>query len=97
MPASCQQVVSSDPIRGLASQHGALSRQLSQQGCCGAEQGGGGLRDVVRMAWHARGQGFKSPQLHHRSTASSCFDRFRIARLGQQIGSNLCCLPDPVV
>jgi hypothetical protein len=24
----------------------------------------GGLREVVRMAWHARGQGFKSPQLH---------------------------------
>ena len=39
--------------------------------------------------WHARGQGFKSPQLHPRSEALSAVDRLRIARLGQQIGSNL--------
>jgi hypothetical protein len=39
--------------------------------------------------WHARGQGFKSPQLHPRSEALFGFDRPRIARLGQQIGSNL--------
>jgi hypothetical protein len=41
------------------------------------------------FAWHARGQGFKSPQLHPRSTALSAVDRSRIACLGQQIGSNL--------
>ena len=46
---------------------------------------------MVRMAWHARGQGFKSPQLHPRSEAHSAVDRPRIARLGQQIGSNLLC------
>jgi hypothetical protein len=39
--------------------------------------------------WHARGQGFKSPQLHPRSAALSAVDRPRTARLGQQIGSNL--------
>jgi hypothetical protein len=55
------------------------------------------LREVVRMAWHARGQGFKSPQLHPRSEAQSGLSRSRIARLGQQIGSNLCCQAGPVV
>jgi hypothetical protein len=45
--------------------------------------------------WHARGQGFKSPQLHPRSEAPSAVDRPRIARLGQQIGSNLPCEADP--
>jgi hypothetical protein len=39
--------------------------------------------------WHARGQGFKSPQLHPRSTALSAVDNPRIASLWQQIGSNL--------
>jgi hypothetical protein len=43
------------------------------------------------MPWHARGQGFKSPQLHPRSTALPAVDRPRIARLGQQIGSKLFC------
>ena len=45
--------------------------------------------EVAARAWHARGQGFKSPQLHPRSQALSAVDRLRIARLGQQIGSNL--------
>jgi hypothetical protein len=49
------------------------------------------------MAWHARGQGFKSPQLHPRSAAQSDPDRPPIARLGQQIGSNLFCKAHPVV
>jgi len=49
----------------------------------------------VRMAWHARGQGFKSPQLHPRSAATPCLGHPRISRLGQQIGSNLCCQADP--
>jgi hypothetical protein len=35
-----------------------------------------------------KGQGFKSPQLHCRSEAQSGLDRPRIARLGQQIGSD---------
>jgi hypothetical protein len=38
--------------------------------------------------WHARGQGFKSPQLHSRSEGLSGLDRPRIARPRQQIGSN---------
>jgi hypothetical protein len=29
---TCQQIVSSDPTRGLASHHGALSRKLAEQG-----------------------------------------------------------------
>jgi hypothetical protein len=33
------------------------------------------------MAWHARGQGFKSPQLHPRSDALSAVDRPRIGAL----------------
>ena len=41
--------------------------------------------------WHARGQGFKSPQLHPRSEARSSLGRTRIARPGQQIGSNRRC------
>jgi hypothetical protein len=45
----------------------------------------------AETAWHARGQGFKSPQLHPRSTALPAVNRPRIARLGQQIGSNLFC------
>jgi hypothetical protein len=44
--------------------------------------------EEAETAWHARGQGFKSPQLHPRSQALSGVDRPRIARLGQQIGSN---------
>ena len=52
---------------------------------------------MVRVAWHARGQGFKSPQLHPRSKALSALNRHRIARLGQQIGSNLFCEADLVV
>jgi hypothetical protein len=38
--------------------------------------------------WHARGQGFKSPQLHPRSDGLFAVDRPWIARPGQQIGSN---------
>ena len=53
---------------------------------------------VVRIpGWHARGQWFKSPQLHPRSEALSGLDRPRIARLGQQIGSNLFSKADPIV
>jgi hypothetical protein len=44
--------------------------------------------------WHARGQGFKSPQLHHRSTALSALDRPRIGALAQQIRSNRQCVAD---
>jgi hypothetical protein len=54
---ACQQVVSNDPTSGLASHHRALSRSLPEQGWCDAGHGGGGRRDVVRMVWHARGQG----------------------------------------
>jgi hypothetical protein len=50
-------------------------------------------RDWLARQWHARGQGFKSPQLHPRSTALSAADRPRIARLGQQIGR---CSASPV-
>jgi hypothetical protein len=46
--------------------------------------------------WHARGQGFKSPQLHPRSAALSGSGLPRFSRLGQQTGSNMCCAP-PVV
>jgi hypothetical protein len=35
--ASCQQVVSNDPARRLASCYSALSRMLAEQGRCGAE------------------------------------------------------------
>jgi hypothetical protein len=42
--------------------------------------------------WHARGQGFKSPQLHPRSKARSGPCRLQIPTLWQQIGSNPCCL-----
>jgi hypothetical protein len=38
--------------------------------------------------WHARGQGFKSPQLHPRSKALSAADRPPIPALAQQIRSN---------
>ena len=54
----------------------------------------GGMVGIPR--WHARGQGFKSPQLHPRSTAQTGPDLLRITRLGQQIGSKLCCQADPV-
>jgi hypothetical protein len=46
-------------------------------------------REWLARQWHARGQGFKSPQLHPRSEALFAVDRPRIARLRQQIGSNL--------
>jgi len=41
-----------------------------------------------RARWHARSQGFESPQLHTRSAALSGPDRSRFPPLGQQIGSN---------
>jgi hypothetical protein len=44
-----------------------------------------------------KGSGFKSPQLHPRSAGLSAVGRPRIARLGQQIGSNLFCKANPVV
>jgi hypothetical protein len=91
-PRRCQQDVSSDPTRSLTSHHDAVCRSPVDQGCCSAEQGGGGLREGVRMAWHARGQGFKSPQLHPRSKARSGPCRLQIPTLWQQIGSNPCCL-----
>jgi hypothetical protein len=47
--------------------------------------------------WHARGQGFKSPQLHPRSAALSAVDRPRIPTLAQQMRSNRQCAADPVV
>ena len=47
--------------------------------------------------WHARGQGFKSPQLHPRSTALSAVDHPRIPALAQQIRSNRQCAADAVV
>jgi hypothetical protein len=43
---------------------------------------------VVRMAWHARGQGFKSPQLHPRSAALCGSIAGRFILLAQQIRSN---------
>jgi hypothetical protein len=46
---------------------------------------------------HARGQEFKSPQLHPRPKALSAIDRPRIARLGQQIRSNRLCVADAIV
>jgi hypothetical protein len=95
--SDCQHVVSNDPTRGLASHHGASCLKRSEQDRCGAEHGGGGPGEGVRMAWHARGQGFKSPQLHPRSEAPCGLDRPRFARLGQQIGSNLLSKADPVV
>jgi hypothetical protein len=49
-------------------------------------------RERRARQWHARGQGFKSPQLHPRSTALPAVDRSQIARPGQQIGSNRRCL-----
>jgi hypothetical protein len=62
--ADRQQFVSNDPTRSLTSHHGASSLNLSEQDRCSAARGGGEPRESVRMAWHARGQGFKSPQLH---------------------------------
>ena len=47
--------------------------------------------------WHARGQGFKSPQLHPRSTALSAADRPRISALAQQIRSNRPCATKALV
>jgi hypothetical protein len=48
--------------------------------------------EPVARQWHARGQGFKSPQLHPRPEAMFGPSRLQIPRLGQQIGSNPCCL-----
>jgi hypothetical protein len=84
---TCQQLVSSDPARCLASHHGAPHCRVSKQDRCGVGQGEGGRRKQRRMAWHARGQGFKSPQLHPRSEAPSGSDHPRVAGLRQQIGS----------
>ena len=47
--------------------------------------------------WHARGQGFKSPQLHPRSVALSVVDRQRNPALAQQIRSNRQCAANAVV
>jgi hypothetical protein len=54
----------------------------------GHERMPGEVRAAGRQ-WHARGQGFKSPQLHPRSKAFSGSDLPGFSRLGQQIGSNL--------
>jgi len=52
--------------------------------------------EVAARAWHARGQGFKSPQLHPMSAALSALDRPRIPALAQQIRSNCQCVADAV-
>jgi hypothetical protein len=42
-----------------------------------------GPRELVWMAWHARGQKFNSPQLQPRSAGLSTVDRPRIPALAQ--------------
>ena len=84
--------------------HNATRRTVSRRSHPPAEQRGYEVtrgkvvcRERLARQWHARGQGFKSPQLHPRSEALSPLDRPRIARLGQQIGSNLFSKADPIV
>jgi hypothetical protein len=83
--SSCQQIVSIDPTRGLASHHGALSRSLPEQDRRDADRGYGGPREVVWMAWHARGQGFKSPQLHQAQRIFSLHSERRLPAICQQM------------
>jgi hypothetical protein len=47
--------------------------------------------------WHARGQGFKSPQLHPRSEALSAVDRPRIPAFAQQTCRNRQCAADALI
>jgi hypothetical protein len=70
--------------QGITSPAGPVG--LRERGGTDSEAQG---HEGAARAWHARGQGFKSPQLHPRSEALFGFDRPRIAGLGQQIGSNL--------
>jgi transposase len=72
------------PTRSLASHHRASRRKVRERGACDAEQGVGGPRELSRMAWHARGQGFKSPQLHHHNPAGRGRSRVQLSAMVRQ-------------
>jgi hypothetical protein len=84
----CQKFARNYATRNLAPPHNAaLDSALHLRRCVGTK-GGAWHCEPPAHQWHARGQGFKSPQLHRRSEAQSGLDRPRIARPRQQIGSN---------
>ena len=69
---TCQQVVSSDPTAALRRIMAPRASTSVSWADVLPSRGDRGLREGMRMAWHARGQGFKSPQLHPHNPLSEC-------------------------
>jgi len=86
---SCQRFARNRATRSLTPPHDPTLGSAAHLRGCVETRGAARRCEPPAHRWHARGQGFKSPQLHPRSQALSTVDRLRIARLGQQIGSNL--------
>ena len=86
---SCQRFARNRATRSLTPPHDPTLGSAAHLRGCVETRGAARRCEPPAHRWHARGQGFKSPQLHPRSQALSAVDRLRIARLGQQIGSNL--------
>jgi hypothetical protein len=87
----CQRFARNYATRNLAPPHTPIPSSAFHLGSSVAAQGSARRREPPAHRWHARGQGFKSPQLHPRSEARSGLGRPRIGRPGQQIGSNRRC------
>jgi hypothetical protein len=62
--ALCQRVARGHASLRCTQHHDASDAIGAELRSCGAEHRGGGGREGVARPWHARGQGFKSPQLH---------------------------------
>ena len=60
----CQRFVRNCAIRNLTSPHALILGSAFHLGCCVATRGSARRRELPAHRWHARGQGFKSPQLH---------------------------------
>jgi hypothetical protein len=65
----CQRFARNCATRNLASPRHAASSSTAHLGVCEETCGYAGWYEPPAHQWHARGQGFKSPQLHHREPA----------------------------
>jgi hypothetical protein len=63
----CQRFARNCATRNLTSPHDPTLGSASHLLGCVDRRGGAWRREPPEHQWHARGQGFKSPQLHHRS------------------------------
>jgi hypothetical protein len=91
----CQRFARNCATRNLAPPHAPIPGSALHLDGCVATGVSARRREPPAHRWHARGQGFKSPQLHPRSEAMFGPGHPGISGLGQQIGSNPACTASP--